>query len=60
MRKPTFEGLTLAATALAVSLIAVSDSVAGFCARAAIAVPLAWCKAISPETMQAIVTWHAF
>lgn len=46
--------------------IAVSNSVAGFCARAAVVVPLYWAgefaghPIISEATTQAAVLWHLF
>lgn len=49
-----------------VALIGVSNSVAGFCARAAVVVPIYWAgqfsghEIISAATTQAVVLWHLF
>lgn len=58
--------LLIPACLAVVTLIGVSDSVAGFCARAAVVVPLYWAgqfsghEFISAASTQAAVLWHLF
>ena len=40
--------------------IAVSPTIAGFSARASVALPLFWIGAIDSATFEAVVLWHAF
>jgi len=60
LRKPTFEGVVLSASAAMVAAIAVSDSVAGMCARVAVVAPLYWADLVTMETASAFVDWSLF